>query len=183
MLIEKLFEQGVMKIGPSPRDPSRQVGVFPPDLITRIATTRASELAKFSWISGEWSYENAVPSTRLSPAYVDAGQQQFVIANSWVCTVVHGGRLEQQITFDPFSNQWIYSLARGSYALLRSANGWQGNQIVFTGPMLMIGIDCEWRMTWSKSSDDQFRFVNEEKTEDGTWAYVDEWRFDRVKPG
>ena len=34
-------------------------------------------------------------------------------------------------------------------------------------------------MTWTKTSDDEFRFVNEEQTSDGEWSYIDEWRFQR----
>ncbi len=39
----------------------------------------------------------------------------------------------------------------------------------------MIGVDCELRQTWTKVTDDEFRFVNEEQLADGAWAYVDEW--------
>jgi hypothetical protein len=64
--------------------------------------------------------------------------------------------------------------------MLRSKDGWIGNQIAFCGLMTMIGIDCEWRMTWTKTSDDGFDFVNEEKLADGSWAYIDEWRYRRA---
>jgi hypothetical protein len=74
---------------------------------------------------------------------------------------------------------WIYALLRGSYGILRSREGWTGCQIAFTGLMTMIGINCEWRMTWTKESDDQFAFINEECNDDGSWAYIDEWRFKR----
>jgi len=45
--------------------------------------------------------------------------------------------------------------------------------------MTMIGINCEWRMSWTKASDDEFAFVNEERGADGSWAYIDEWRMTR----
>lgn len=81
------------------------------------------------------------------------------------------------MTFDAFSKQWIYVLIQGSYGILRSAEGWVGEQIVFSGLMTMIGINCEWRMTWTREGADQFSFVNEEQKEDGSWAYIDQWRF------
>jgi hypothetical protein len=90
------------------------------------------------------------------------------------------GKLIPNITFDPFSRRWMYVLTNASYGVLRSP-GWDGNQIVFTGPMSMIGVDCEWRMTWTKTSDDEFRFVNEEQVADGSWSYIDEWRYWRVR--
>ena len=82
------------------------------------------------------------------------------------------------ITFDPFSKQWMYVLLEGAYGILRSA-GWSGNRIVFKGPMMMIGVDCQLRQSWTKTSDDEFSFVNEEMLSDGSWGYVDEWVFRR----
>ncbi|MBZ5636540.1 MAG: hypothetical protein LAO55_25735 [Acidobacteriia bacterium] len=181
MLIEQLFSQGIMTMGPSRFDPQRQVGVFSQDMIRRLSAARTVEMDKFRWIAGEWCYENLVPATRLSPAYSDAGNQRFAFceADNWVCGVSPNGSQVRQITFDPFSKQWIYVLTRGSYGILRSREGWAGDQIVFSGLMTMIGIDCEWRMTWDKKSDDEFGFVNEEQVADGSWAYIDEWRFRR----
>ena len=184
MLIEELFRQGIMTMGPSRADPARQVGTFPPGLLDRLAAERAIEIQKFGWIAGEWSYENRVPATALSPAYSDTGMQKFSMCkgDTWICAVTPDGREQRHITYDPFSRQWMYVLSRGSYGILRSAQGWIGDQIVFSGLMTMIGINCEWRMTWTRSSEDEFAFVNEEQTADGSWSYIDEWRFKR-KPG
>jgi hypothetical protein len=35
-------------------------------------------------------------------------------------------------------------------------------------------------MTWTRTGDDRFQFVNEERNLDGSWAYIDEWRFERI---
>ena len=98
----------------------------------------------------------------------------------WVCVDLPDGRQEQQITVDPFSGQWVYVLTRGSYGILHSQKGWAGNRIAFEGPMTMVGVDCHWRMTWTRNSDNQFMFVNEEQSDDGSWSYIDEWRFYRA---
>ena len=63
--------------------------------------------------------------------------------------------------------------------MLRSAEGWRDNQLAFTGLMTMLGINTDWRITFHRENDDRFSFTNEEKTEDGSWAYIDEWRFRR----
>jgi hypothetical protein len=183
MLIEQLFSRGIMAMGPSRVDPNRQVGVFNADYVSSLPALRASEMERFRWLVGEWSHENQVPATRVSPAYTDVGSSRFSFCEkeSWICLVPPDGREIPNITFDPFSKQWIYVLTRGSYGVLRSPQGWTGSQIVFTGLMTMIGIDCEWRMTWTKTSDDQFGFVNEEREKDGTWSYIDEWRFTRKR--
>ena len=183
MLMEQLFFRGIMAMGPSRVDPNRQVGVFNKEYIADLPALRSSEMEKFRWLVGEWVHENHVPATRCSPAYTDVGSSRFSFCekDSWICALAPDGREIPNITFDPFSKQWIYVLTRGSYGVLRSPQGWTGNQIAFAGLMTMIGIDCEWRMTWTKTSGDQFRFVNEERREDGSWDYIDEWRFTRKR--
>ena len=181
MLIEQLFSTGIMKMGPSRLDPQRQVGVFNPAALAGLPALRSAELEKFRWIAGEWNYDNAVPATAASPAYTDIGSARFSFneKTTWITMVAPDGEEFPQITFDPFSRQWIYLLTKGSYGMLRSAAGWSGDSIAFTGRMTMIGIDTEWRMTWTRHSSDRFSFVNEELAPNGAWAYIDEWRFHR----
>jgi len=181
MLMEELFSRGIMTMGPSRSDPGRQVGVFNPDFVTGLPALRAAEMKKFRWLAGEWNYENAVPATRITPAYTDVGTSRFSLGEggNWICLVAPNGLETPQITFDPFSRQWIYLLMQGAYGILRSSGRWIGDQIVFTGLMTMLGINCNWRMTWTKRGPDQFGFVNEERMGDGSWAYIDEWRFQR----
>ncbi|HVO98966.1 MAG TPA: hypothetical protein VMT15_12905 [Bryobacteraceae bacterium] len=178
MLIEELFDRGVMVMGPSRVDPTRQVGIFAPEVAVEASAARAAEIERFRWIVGEWRYENLVPQTRSSPAYTDIGTQRFAITeDGWVCMVSPDATQHRFLTFDPFSRQWIYVLTRGSFGMLRSKEGWAGDRIAFSGLMTMIGIECEWRMTWTKINAEEFRFVNEEKISDGSWAYIDEWHF------
>ena len=181
MLMEQLFSTGIMKMGPSRIDPARQVGVFSPDSIGGLPALRASELEKFRWLAGAWAYENSVPATRVSPAYADAGSATFSFNDktNWISMVAPDGTETPNITYDPFSRQWIYLLMRGSYGMLRSNDGWMGDSIAFTGLMTMIGINCEWRMTWTREGPDQFSFVNEERDASSSWAYIDEWHFTR----
>ncbi len=170
-------------MGSSHPDAGRQVGVFPLGLFQRLSAERAAVMEKFRWIAGDWSYENRVPATRLSPAYSDTGNQTFSLCEGerWVCIISPGGLPQRHITFDPLSKQWIYVVMRGAYGILRSPDGWSGNQIVFSGLMTMLGINFYWRMTWTRVSDDEFGFVNEELEAGGSRAYMDEWRFRRTR--
>jgi hypothetical protein len=179
-LMEELFASGVMQMGPSRLDPGRQVGIFNPGFVAGLRQLRATELEKFRWIEGEWEHENRVPATAVSPAYVDVGRSRFALDGKaeWVCMVAPDGTQIPQITFDPFSRQWIYVLMRGAYGMLRSSEGWRGESIAFTGTMTMLGPTREWRMTWGREGADRFSFVNEEKL-NGEWAYIDEWWFRR----
>jgi len=179
-LMEELFVSGVMQMGPSQVDPGRQVGVFNPGAVADLPALKKSEMEKFRWIEGEWEHENVVPATRVSPAYseVGTGRYAFDAKGDWVCIVAPDGTQIPLITFDPFSRQWIYVLMRGAFGMLRSTEGWTGDEIVFTGLMTMLGPTREWRMRWKREGAGRFSFMNEEKL-DGAWNYIDEWRFRR----
>jgi hypothetical protein len=180
MLIERLFSSGIMQMGPSRVDPQRQVGVFNPAAVSSLPALRNAEMEKLHWIAGEWNYENEVPETPASPAFTDIGSVRFSFSDKsgWVSMVAPDGQETPNITFDPFSKQWIYLLIKGSYGILRS-EGWSGDATSFTGMMTMIGIDTDWRLTMTRHGADNFTFINEERAEGGTWAYIDKWRFQR----
>ena len=181
-LIETLFACRVVHMGPSRHDPSRQVATFDPDAVAKLAADRAAEMERFRWLTGDWTFENPVPATRISPAYCDVGSATFAPSADGLsmCMVGRDGSQTPLLTFDPWSRRWIYILTIGSYGILRSP-GWEGNRIVFTGAMTMVGIDCEWRMTWTRDGEDAFGFVNDERLADGSWAYIDEWRYQRKR--
>jgi hypothetical protein len=181
MLMERLFSSGVMQMGPSRKDPTRQVGLFNPNAVADLPELRTTKMNEFAWIAGEWNYENSVPATASNPAYSEIGACQYTLCekNNWICMIAPDGREMQQITFDPFSKQWVYVLMNGAYGMLRSSEGWTGNEIAFTGLMTMLGFNCEWRMTYTKESPDRFFFINEERDAEGAWAYIDEWQFTR----
>jgi hypothetical protein len=182
VLMEELFSRGIMTMGPSATNPEAQAGIFVADFVSRLPARRAAKMKKFAWLAGEWRYENHVPAGRLNPPYTDEGVSRYSLreSDSWICSIAPDGRETPHITFDPFSEQWIYLLMRGSYGLLRSREGWQDERLIFSGLMTMIGIDTEWRMTWSKAGNDRFSFMNEERLSDGSWGFIDDWRFFRI---
>jgi hypothetical protein len=108
-LIETLFTRGVMTMGPSKHDPDRRVGTFNREFVATLPAFRAAEMGRFEWIVGEWSYENLVPMTPANPAYVDVGVATFTLSENgaWICGGPRDGPQQRQITFDPFSAQWI----------------------------------------------------------------------------
>ena len=179
-LIETMFQTKAVRMGPSRHDPSRQVATFVPEAIRALHEARTAELQQFGWLPGEWSYENAVPATRVSPAYTDVGVVRFAFNGdgTWICMIGRDERPVPLITFDPWSRLWMYVLTNGSYGILRST-GWDGDRITFTGTMTMLGVTCEWRMTWEKAGLEEFAFVNEEQGADGRWNYIDHWRYRR----
>jgi len=175
-----MFASGVVRMGASRVDPTRQVATFDPAAIGALIAVRDQELQTFLWILGEWDFENHVPAGDRNPAYIDVGRVRYVRSDdaTWICVAMPHGKAVPLLTFDAWSRQWIYVLTNGAFGILRSV-GWEDDQLVFTGTMTIVGVTCEWRMTWSRQGQDAFRFVNEEKTAAGTWAYIDEWRYVR----
>jgi hypothetical protein len=181
-LIERMFETKAVRMGPSRHEPARQVATFDPEAVRALADFRRAELEKFHWLAGDWTYENPVPATRVSPAYCDVGEARFTMSDdgAWMCAIGRDDRPVPLITFDPWSRLWMYVLTNGSYGILRSS-GWEAHRIIFNGTMTMLGVTCEWRMAWEKRGQDEFSFVNEERSADGTWNYIDEWRYRRKR--
>jgi len=181
-VIEELFSKGVMVMGPSREDPNREVGIFNRERVAGFGAARKVAMAQMAWLAGVWSAENKVPATKRNPAYVDRLTYTYQVCEngSWICLVDGRGKERPHITYDPFSNKWIYVLAEGAFGILRSS-GWTASSIEFTGPMLMLGAERDVRQVWHKVSDEEFRFVNEERTASGEWVLTDEWTM-RKKP-
>jgi hypothetical protein len=53
MLIEELFSRGIMTMGPSRNDPTRQGGIFDSRYTAPLPALRAQHLEQFRWIAGE----------------------------------------------------------------------------------------------------------------------------------
>lgn len=51
--------------------------MFESKAVRALGELRLAELEKFRWLAGEWTYENPVPATRVSPAYCDVGVARF----------------------------------------------------------------------------------------------------------
>jgi hypothetical protein len=51
MLIDELFSRKIMRMGRSRIDPDRPVGVFNPDVVSRLPALRVAEMQKFRWLA------------------------------------------------------------------------------------------------------------------------------------
>jgi hypothetical protein len=90
-----------------------------------------------------------------------------------------GGKKFPYLTFDAFSGRWMMTFTEVIYGVLQ-AKEWVQSQIVFTGPLTMLGVDCELRQTLTKRSENDFHILNEERLPDNTWSMVDELMFTRI---
>jgi hypothetical protein len=75
----------------------------------------------------------------------------------------------------------MMTFTEGLFGVLQSS-GWEGDTIVFSGRLTMLGIDCELRQTITKKRPDEFHILNEEKLPDENWRETDEFFCRRKQP-
>jgi len=171
LIFEQLVARGLMVY-----DPNRKVLTFNLPMLARFPAIRQQKIDEFKWLIGEWAFENHVRATSTTPAYTDTYFYIYDLADNGSRYTVsgHGAQARPYLTFDPFSNRWMMTFTEGLFGVLQS-EGWQGDTIVFTGPLTMLGVDCELRQTITKKSPDEFHIMNEEKLPDGAWLVTDEF--------
>ena len=156
-------------------DPNRRVLTFNLPVLARFPAIRQQRIEEFKWLIGDWAFENHVRATPTTPAYVDTYHYTYELAENGTRYSVsgHGAKARPYLTFDPFTE--------GLYGVLQS-DGWEGDSIIFTGRLTMLGVDCELRQTITKKNLDEFHILNEEKLADGTWRETDEFFCRRKSP-
>lgn len=174
-LFEQLFSRGFMVF-----DAERKRAMVNPEVAAGFAAGRKEKMKEFRWLIGNWEALNRVSATPTTPAYTDTYHYTYNLCDedTRICITGPSGKQRPHLTFDPFSARWMMTFVESVYGVLQ-AEGWEGNRIVFTGQLTMLGIDCELRHTIVRRSHDDFYALNEEKQPDGTWAVVDDFQFRR----
>jgi hypothetical protein len=174
LLFEQLFARGFMVY-----DPEKQAGVFNREMIAEFPASRKEKIEEFRWLIGNWDATNRVRETPTTPAYRDTQlyTYNFCDDDTRICIQGSGGKERPHLTFDPFSARWMMTFIDNVYGVLQS-EGWDGDVIVFTGHLTMLGVDCELRQTITQQGHDAFHVLNEEKL-DGRWVMADEFDFRR----
>lgn len=178
LIFEQLVSRGLMTL-----DPKRNVLAFNLPVIAKCPAIRQERIGEFKWMIGDWAFENHVRGTPTTPAYTDTYYYTYELADNGTRYTVsgHGAKARPYLTFDPFSNRWMMTFTEGLFGVLQS-HGWEGDTIVFSGPLTMLGIDCELRQTLTKKGPDEFQILNEEKLPDGSWRETDEFFCRRKQP-
>ena len=178
LIFEQLVSRGLMVF-----DPNRKVLIYNLSVMAQFPAIRQQKTEEFKWLIGEWAFENHVRATPTTPAYVDTYYYSYQLADNGTSYTVsgHGAKPRPYLTFDPFSNRWMMTFTEGLFGVLKS-DGWQGDTIVFTGPLTMLGVDCELRQAITKKGPDEFHMLNEEKLPDGRWRETDEFFCRRKQP-
>ena len=175
-VFEEIFKRGFMVM-----DRDKNVGTFNLPMVSGFAAKRKEKMLSFAWMAGSWRAVNTVRATPTTPAYEDTYEYTYETEDEGarVVAVRAGGKKFPYLTFDAFSERWMMMFTEVIYGVLQ-AREWAGSQIVFTGPLTMLGVDCELRQTLTKKSENEFHILNEERLPDSTWSIVDELMFTRI---
>jgi hypothetical protein len=171
LIFEQLVSRGFMVL-----DADRKVLTFNREVVGEFPSIGKQKIQEAGWLLGTWVFENRVRATPTTPAYSDTFIYRYQLCDDQtrICILGPGGKLRPHLTFDPFSHRWMMTFTDALYGVLQS-EGWRGNTIVFTGPLTMLGVDCQLRQTITGKNDDEFHILNEEKLPDGGWQVTDEF--------
>jgi hypothetical protein len=178
LIFQELVSRGFMA-----HDLKRNVLTFNLEVVSKFPAIRKAKMEECRWLIGVWAAENRVRATPTTPAYADTYVYTYDWADNETRITVSGpsGKSRPLLTFDPFSNRWMMTFTEGLFGVLQSPGG-KDDTIVFSGPLTMLGIDCELRQTITKKSLDEFHILNEEKLPDGSWRETDEYFCRRKQP-
>jgi hypothetical protein len=76
------------------------------------------------------------------------------------------------LKYDPFTQVWV--LVGGYDWGAMVSGGWQGKQMVFTGRIMLAGLEIEERQTWIKRSEQELCIRYQEQLRDGQWFLSEE---------
>jgi len=159
-------------------DPERKVGVFDMDVISKFPALRKQQMDTVRWMEGDWSAENSVRATPVSPAYTDTYPYTYRFSeDGTTLCILRGGKEVPNLTYDAFSKKWVFMLPGGGAFGILTSPGWKDGSIEFIGHVLMLGVECEMRTTVTRRSDREYYMINHEKNPDGSWVVVDDWIF------
>ena len=150
-------------------------------MVSGFVAKRKEKMLSFAWMAGTWSTVNTVRATSTTSAYEDTYEYTYEMEEDGarLIAVRTGGKKFPYLTFDAFRGRWMMTFTEVIYGVLQ-AKEWVQSQIVFTGPLTMLGVDCELRQTLTKRSENDFHILNEERLPDNTWSMVDELMFTRI---
>ena len=176
LVFEEIFKRGFMVM-----DRDKNVGTFNLPVVSGLAAKRKEKMLSFAWMVGTWRAVNTVRATSTTPGYEDTYEYTYEMEDDGarLIAVRTGGKKFPYLTFDAFSGRWMMTFTEVIYGVLQ-AKEWVQSQIVFTGPLTMLGVDCELRQTLTKKSENDFHVLNEERLPDNTWSMVDELMFTRI---
>lgn len=142
------------------------------------------EIKSVAWLVGTWDVTAKVQGG--SPATsTDKGVSTtaYVLGGTWLQTqdTYPGGTQDiGYLTYNPVTKQWVaLGIDSTGNAVTTTSTGWQGNRLVLTGNVIIVGEPTMLRQTVEKVSDNGYDVINEEQMPDGSWIVLDRYEYRR----
>ena len=152
--------------------------------LAKIAGIAPTELAGARWLLGTWSVKSRVFAK--SSAFVPGGKSivEPIMDGTWLqIRDSYADEVEDLgfLTFNVVTKEWVViGLDRTGNAITAKGIGWERNRLVLTAhDAEIVGERVVLRQTLPKVSDQEYRVLNEERLDDGSWALIDEYVYTR----
>ncbi len=158
--------------------------------LDKLVQNPPAALQGLKWMVGTWdavSTRYATPSTK---EVVQTGTRKttYQLGGWWLASIDDVGRLKAAslITLDAYSQNWgrifVSNWGAGLVRPMISEKGWDGQNIVFTGGIVLFGDPVNMRLRISRVSDDEYYEIWEEKITEENIVPVLQLKLTRQKP-
>jgi hypothetical protein len=149
----------------------------------------APEMASLAWLVGSWSIsarvlvEESAGAEGAGKADHGTSEVRPILGGTWLeiaDTYPEGNQDLGFVTYDLVHRRFqAVSLDSFGNAVTTTGAGWDGDRLVFTGDVEILGEGATLRQIFVKTSDRSYAVINEERMPDGSWRTLD--RYDYVK--
>ena len=145
------------------------------------------DLDKLRWLASTWTSTAHVFATPTTPEFSRKDSRTVTVALQKNFMLVSNNEddptdksVSPMLFYERYLKQWVAGgLDRIGYGIMTST-GWQQNQLVFTGSIVIMGEPTQLRQTWTRRSDTVWHLLNEEHLPDGSWVKLDEYTRTKV---
>lgn len=141
------------------------------------------EMATLASMVGDWHFEMTITALPDSPTVMGSSEVTSEFEGVWLHsldTAANGTQTSGYIGYSAAAKRWT-NIAVDSMgnANILTAEGWQGNRLVFEGDLVVLGEKAHLRTTMTHVSDDEYGLETEELL-GGAWKQLTVGRYTRM---
>lgn len=143
----------------------------------------AGEMASVAWMLGTWDIATTVDADPSRRSERGKSVVSPALGGVWLeirDTYPQGNQDISYLTFNPATKNWTSTTMDGiGNAVTSTARRWDGNKLVFTGDVVVVGEKAVLRQTVTRLGDRVYTVTNEERMPDGRWRLLDTYRYSK----
>ena len=143
----------------------------------------AAEMASVAWMLGTWDIATTIDADPSRKPDKGKSVVSPVLGGVWLeirDTYPQGNQDISYLTFNPATKSWTSTTVDGiANAVTSTAQRWDGNKLVFTGDVVVVGEKAVLRQTITKLGGRAYTVTNEERMPDGKWRLLDTYRYSK----